>query len=406
MALFSSATEKRLGLNSDYRAPRSSVESVRDYSEAPVGVDEFQWSSNPYANYDYKHTWWQKLWESLGFRSKFDEFRESMALNSAEYKAQLAEKAHNEQYDSAQEQAMRERAAGINPDLAGNVDAGSSSAMEPDPNAPIAPTSDDPIQVIQGFGNTIMSIFTSAMGFAQSGLGLMQMKQALEAGNIQNAQALFDLGHKTAVTFIPSSYPGEKSDWMNQSASLASDLMSPYLNSKQRKAFQNQVNALYGSAPVQAEQWDAWLSNAQGKIDTLTKYQSSLWGDGSDEVIASAAQIIAKYSDKYIRESARANAEGAENQAEYESQFDASLQAGVENMTNRRNVEGASIDAILNEALNEIMVDLRDRSESGKRGHQFASAALLLFSLFRMINFSKTQGSVAGRSFNSTSVGF
>lgn len=405
MLFFSGTTDKRLGINRE-NGLRTSTESVRDLSDAPVGVDEFQWSSNPYANYDYKHTWWQKLWESMGFRSKWDEFRESMAVNSAEYKSQLADKAHNEQYDSALSQAMREREAGINPDLAGNVDAGSSSPMEPDPNVPIAPTADDPIQVIQGFGNTVMSIFTSAMGFAQSGLGLMQMKQALEAGNIQNAQALFDLGHKTAVSFIPGVYPGENTDWVNQASSVAGDLMSPFLNSKQRKAFQNQLNALYSSAPVQAEQWDSWLNNAKGKINTLTQYQSSLWGDGSDEVIASAAQIIAKYSDKFIRQSARARAEGAENQAEYESQFDASLQAGVENMTNQRNIEGASIDAILNEALNEIMVDLRDRSESGKRGHQFASAALLLFSLFRMINFSKTSGQVGSKSFESSTIGF
>lgn len=405
MAIFSGTTEKRLPINRQ-NGLRTSIESVRDLSEAPVGVDEFQWSSNPYANYDYKHTWWQKLWESMGFRSKWDEFRESMAVNSAEYRSQLADKAHNEQYDSALSQAMREREAGINPDLAGNVDAGSSSPMEPDPNAPIAPTSDDPIQVIQGFGNTVMSIFTSAMGFAQSGLGLMQMKQALEAGNIQNAEALFNLGKDVAVSYIPAKYPGEDTDWINQSSELAIQHLSPFLNSKQRKAFANQLRNLYTTAPVQAEQWDAFLNNAKGKINTLTQYQSSLWGDGSDEVIASAAQIIAKYSDKFIRQSARARAEGAENQAEYESQFDASLQAGVENMTNQRNIEGASIDAILNEALNEIMVDLRDRSESGKRGHQFASAALLLFSLFRMINFSKTSGQVGSKSFESSTIGF
>lgn len=385
---------------------RPTTEQVRDFSSAPVGVDELQWSSNPYANYDYRHTWWQKLWESLGFRSKWDEFRESMAVNSAEYKAQLADKAHNEVYDSALSQVMREREAGINPDLAGNVDAGGSSAMEPDPNAPIAPEAHDPVQIIQGFGNTVMSIFTSAMGFAESGLGLMQMKQALDSGNIANAQALFDLGHKTATAFIPSQYPVGDPDWVNRASDLAIEAMSPYLNSKQRKAFVNQVRALYGSAPVQAEQWDSWLSNAKGKINTLQQYQSEFWGDGSDEVIAQAARTIAKYSDKFIRESAKARASGAVNEAMYQDALDPLLQAGVENTTNRRNLEGASIDAILNEALNEIMSDLRDRSESGKRGHQFASAALLLFSLFRMINFSRTSGQVGNKQIETSTVGF
>lgn len=377
-----------------------------DVSQAPAGVDPVQWSANPYANFDYRHTWWQKLWEGLGFRSKFDEYRDSMALNAREYEAQLAEKAHNEEYDSALSQVERQRAAGINPDIAGSVDAGGSSGMEPDPNAPISPGYNDPEPIIKGFANTVMGIFTSAFGFAKDALSLQQMKNAVDSGNIENTLSLFNLGYKTAVSYIPQTYPGENSDWVNQSSDLAFQQMSPLLSRRQQRMFRNQLNALYGSAPIQAEQWDSWLKNARGKIDTLTQYQSSFWGDGSDEVIASAAQTIAKYTDKFIRENARAQSEGAQNQAEFNEQFDPSLSAQVENTTNKRNLEGSSIDAILNEALNEIMKDLRDRSESGKRGHQFASAALLLFSLFRMINFSKSSGSVAGHDFNRTSIGF
>lgn len=394
-------------LLSDAHSGRDKYESIPGRSDiAPSGIDQQQWSANPYANFDYRHTWWQKLWEGLGFRSKFDEYRDSMALNAREYDAQLAEKAHNEQYDSAAEQVARQRQAGINSDLAGNVDAGSSSGMEPDPNAPISPGFNDPEPVIQGFANTVMGIFTTAFGFAKDALSLQQMKNSVDAGNIDNTLSLFNLGYKTAVSYIPSTYPGENTDWINQSSDLAFQEMSPLLSRRQAKVFKNQLNALYGSAPVQADQWDSWLKNAKGKINTLQQYQSEFWGDGSDEVISDAARVIAKYTDKYISESSRAGAASAEYQARYMENLDPSLQASVENTTNRRNLEGASIDAILNEALNEIMTDLRDRSESGKRGHQFASAALLLFSLFRMINFSKSSGFVGNNQFERTSVGF
>lgn len=387
--------------------PRSYYESVSiPRGDAPSGVDPVQWSSNPYANFDYRHTWWQRLWEGLGFRSKFDEYRDSMALNAREYDAQLAEKAHNEQYDSALEQVERQRQAGLNPDLAGNVDAGSSSGLEPDPNAPISPGYNDPEPVIRGFANTVMGIFTTAFGFAKDALSLQQIKNSVDAGNIDNTLSLFNLGYKTAVSYIPSTYPKDFPNWVNQASDLAFQEMSPLLSRRQSKVFKNQLKALYSSAPIQADQWDAWLKNAKGKINTLQQYQSEFWGDGSDEVISDAARVIAKYTDKYLRESSRAGAVSAENQAKYLENLDSSLQASVENTTNKRNLEGASIDAILNQALNEIMTDLRDRSESGKRGHQFASAALLLFSLFRMINFSKSSGFVGNNQFDRTSVGF
>lgn len=147
--------------------------TAHNIGDVPTGVDPNQWNANPYAQYDYRHTGWQKFLEGLGFRTNYDAMKESMAINAQEYERDLLEKAHNEQYDSASAQAARERAAGVNPDLAG-VDSGDSSSMQPDPNAPIAPESsgfDNPI----AFGSAVMSGITSLFGLAQSGIGVMQM---------------------------------------------------------------------------------------------------------------------------------------------------------------------------------------------------------------------------------------
>ena len=375
-----------------------------DSSQAPVGY-ESQWMNNPYATFDYHHTWWQKLLEGFGIRTDFNKYQESMNMNAKEYEAQLLEKAHNEEFDSAAEQASRMRQAGINPDLQGGVDAGGSSGMEPDPSMPAAPGDDR--AAFAGFANTVMGIFTTAIGFGKDALSLMQMRNAVESGNIANTAALFDMGYRAAVSFIPEKYPGsDDPDWMNRATDLAYSNMAPFLSKKQQRSFRNQLNALYGSAPVQAEQWESWLKNAKGKMSIAQTYGSEFFGDGSDEVIFEAAKILSRYSDKYVKESARGQAEGAENEASYQAALDPALQAQVENETNRRNVASAGIDATLNEALGAIIEMLRDKSESGKKGHGFASVALILFSLFRMMNFSHSRGSVGGVDTSKTTIGF
>lgn len=375
-----------------------------DSSQAPVGY-ESQWMNNPYATFDYHHTWWQKLLEGFGFRTDFNKYQESMNMNAKEYEAQLLEKAHNEEYDSAQAQAARMRAAGINPDLQGGVDAGSSSGMEPDPSIPVAPGDDS--GVLTGFVNTVLGIFTTAIGFSKDALSLAQMRNSVESGNIANSDALFNLGYNAAVRFIPDQFPGsDDPDWMNRASDLAFANMAPLLSRKQQRLFRNQLNSLYGSAPVKAEQWESWKKAAENKMSLAKVYGSEFFGDGSDEVIFEASKILSKYSDKYIRESARGSAEQAENEASYQSALDPTLQADVENETNRRNVASAGIDAVLNEALGEIVNMLKDKSESGRKGSQFASVALILFSLFRMMNFSHSRGSVGGVDTSKTTIGF
>lgn len=354
--------------------------------ETPDGVDPRQWSANPYANFDYKHTWWQKLLEGLGFRTNYDQYKESMAVNAREYEAELAEKAHNEEFDSPLAQSQRYREAGINPDINGDVSAGSSSAMEPDPNAPIQPNAD--VESIGQFANTVLGLFSTAVGLSQDVLSLGQIRNAVETGNIANAQGILDFGMKTAASFIPEQYPEGDPDWVNRASSLAYDATSPFLSKRQQKQYRQALNALYSSAPTQASQWKSWKENAANKIDWFQTTSSKFFGDGSDEVLRIISDNIMKYSDKIFEQGKMNEAQSVEKQAQYLNNIDTGLQAEVENVTNKRNLESGSIDAVLNECLNSIVQDLRDRSESNKRGHSMAQVALLVFSLFRMMNFS------------------
>lgn len=380
------------------------------------GLDHNMWSANPYANFDYRHTWWQKLWEGLGFRSQFDAYRESMANNAREYEAQLLDKAHNEEYDSAVAQAARERAAGINPDLVGNVDPGSSSAMEPDPNAPISPGYDDPSVVVEGFANTVMSALTGGLALAKSGMDLMMLKNDVEAGSINNSKSIFDFAMLSAAQYIPSEMPVDDPEWKERAVQLALEANGNFLNKRQMTAFTRQLRALYNSAPTQAEQYKSWYDMMTNKQQAYAKKGSSFWDD-DEEILMDILQPVIDALDEVFEkrprvESAQLDAQGAEaayNEA-YFSTADGALAGEVQNITNERNKASAHIDSILNEAMDAIISNLKDRSESNKRGHSTAAAVLVIFQLLRMMNFhpsfsssSATGSTPYGSSFHSSS---
>lgn len=383
-------------------------------SSSPIidGVDPRQWEANPYTNIDYRHTWWQQFLEGLGFRTNYDAFRESMAVNAKEYEAQLAEKAHNEEYDSPSAQNARLRAAGINPDLAGETSSGESSPMEPDPNAPIAPEASD-FNKLSQFFNGVMGALTTAIGFTKDVLSISQIQNSIDSGKIQNAKSLFDFGYNTAVNFIPSQYPEGDPDWINRSSGLAYDMTAPLLPKKMQNAYRQQLNAFYASAPKQAEDWKAWRAGVAGKQGWFMDTSSEFWKDGSDEVLRDISNDFVKVLDKYKWQIANTNyaqASYQEQEAQKGSQYlqsvDPSLQGQVENLTNRRNLASGNIDRILNEAMNEIIVDLKDRSESGKRGHALASTALIFLSFLRMTNFGASFGKLGDVSTSKYSLGF
>lgn len=136
-------------------------------------------SANPYANMDYRQSFWQKVLSGLGFRTNYDAYKESMALQAKEYDAQMAQKAYNEQFDSALAQTQRLREAGINPDIAGDVSAGESQSPVDDGNPPVPPQADDfglVSQGLQSLGAMAINSVQMALGFAKDFQSLRQMR--------------------------------------------------------------------------------------------------------------------------------------------------------------------------------------------------------------------------------------
>lgn len=160
--------------------------------------------ANPYANMSYSQSPWQKFLASLGFRTNYDAYRESLALQAKEYDASIAAKAYNENYDSAASQADRLREAGVNPDLNG-VDAGSSSALSDDGNPAIAPEGND-FEMVTNVAGAMVSTLETLFGFAQSGFNILGQFQDLRSKKLANDKSFME---NSLMAFLNASLPDE-----------------------------------------------------------------------------------------------------------------------------------------------------------------------------------------------------
>lgn len=122
-------------------------------------------AANPYANVEYKKSWWQKILSGLGFSTNYDRYLEQMNLQAREYENNLLLKQRDEAYNSPLQQAQREREAGLNPNLTGNVGPGESVPLPDDGNPPVVPEADQPFKVVE-FAMSVVSGLQSAFGLA------------------------------------------------------------------------------------------------------------------------------------------------------------------------------------------------------------------------------------------------
>lgn len=210
--------------------------------------------NNPYANPVYKESGWQKFLSSLGFRTDKDRYLEGMSIQAQEYDNALLQKEYNEQFDSALSQAQREREAGLNPNLTGNVDAGSSSALAEDGNPP-QPSESDLGQVSE-FASNVLNAVQMAYGLFSSGISVAGAMQDLKGKGIANRIAsieennkLFDFAEDAVIRVLPSvkdlEGEGEVSNYYNALKSAYGGQMSKNQFKKfihYAQQFQNNIN--------------------------------------------------------------------------------------------------------------------------------------------------------------------
>lgn len=158
---------------------------------SPTSVNDI----NPYNERTYSQTLWDRIVSGLGGRSTFDKMEAERLQNKTNWDSQYALLKEQQEYDSAEEQAKRERDAGINPNLAGNVDAGDSNA-DIAPDSPISSAHDmfsDVDTTLQDVGKGIETAVMFAFQLAGSGQSLALGAQNIESVKIANDAKTMDV---------------------------------------------------------------------------------------------------------------------------------------------------------------------------------------------------------------------
>ena len=167
--------------------PASPVVTAPDFSTTglPAGYEAL-YNNNPYINYEYQMSVWDKIGDLFGFRTSEDRTREEYAQRSKEYIAQLQALAREEAYNSESAQSERQKEAGINPALNGVNPSQASEFNESPMTLP---------DIQRNNADDVNSFFSTFTGIVNTILGVGQGILSLNRNHLANLQAKVDLNN-------------------------------------------------------------------------------------------------------------------------------------------------------------------------------------------------------------------
>lgn len=247
-------------------APSSTPQSGTDYSAV----------KNPYAVQHLKRTYGDYLLKFFTMGAVPTPWEKAEAQRLANYDAwesQHSEQQRQELYNSAQEQVERERAAGINPDLAGDVSAGDSAEGLMD-NYPFKSSYDAFNESQKQISDVVTTALQFGMGALKSIYDIKELKTAIDSRELDASEKLLGLSEDAITKFsklnrdlpydsIDEAYGGNVALWVQ-------DNFAPFmygLPKRYRKRFRDSVSRM--------------LLSDYGK-----KLRSDLTSDTADSVIS------------------------------------------------------------------------------------------------------------------------
>lgn len=170
---------------------------------APKSGTDYSAVKNPYATQHLKKTWIDHLISFMsmgGIASPWDKAEAQRLANYDAWESQHSEQQRQELYNSAQEQVERERDAGINPDLAGDVSAGESAEGLMD-NYPFKSSYDAFNESQKQFSDVMMSALQFGMGALQSVFQIKELKTAIDSRELDASDKILGLSEDAIKKF-------------------------------------------------------------------------------------------------------------------------------------------------------------------------------------------------------------
>ena len=372
-------------------------------------------ANNPYANLEYRESGWQKFLKSLGFRTGADTFREQQLINFNEWNADVFALMQQNEFNSPEQQAARMRAAGLNPDLQGLGDVAQGADMRNDANGmPVQDSTD-----FGEFGSMVAGVAQFAFQSLTSVFSMMKDMKALknldltnqglalqnEGQSVANGQSLTDL--VTGLVWQTTS-PDQVPDPTKLNGSLEIALGQIFTDVKQRKAASGLAKEIAAGLPQDARAWKEWHERAKSKVG----YASIAGSEGFDEQVSDAMMSyygfvtdlqIACQQALYSVDISNAN-----EQIDYNDALDSTLAGEATNEQNEaakqqaiRQAQQAAMAHAIDSTFEKWLKKLEEKANGHDRGHGWASIALALIGLTRMIVTSGISfGSSRGAMFN------
>lgn len=380
---------------SSYSTDRgNSIKSTNSNVNIPDVPKEYQGllDANPYMNLDYTQSGWQKFLSGLGIRTGYDKRVEDLQLQANEWNAGVAQMAFENQFNSDAAKSARMRAAGLNPDLLGTGDSANSASMPEDTNPP-APTETD-AETISQFSNMLMSAFSMATGFAKDIGTLHSISLANQNQEISNVEGIVNGATNFLLKHLPADMPTSDEDWGKNNMEISNILESVYKPTMTRRSFRrfsNEVSALYGALPREAEAYKTYLDKIRNKQEAHILGQSKYYSE-QEEVLRELVVPLVDLNDRYIKAMSNAKTVNAENKDSYETTAQTlglpEKAAGVEIAGYQQQTQEFNMQRELRSTMSKIIHNLKKRADSGMRGAGFADTLLLFLSVMSMMSFS------------------
>lgn len=373
--------------------------------------------ANPYSNVSYRQSWIQKVLQNLGFRTNYDSYLEGMSLQAKEYDNALLQKEYDENYNSPLQQAMREQAAGVNPDLAGNVGPGEASQMKDDGNPPVPPQADD-VQMVTDFASGALSALQTAFGLYSSVQGITNQFLTNQGKRIENSNLFMQHTDEVIQHVMDKVYENESGpDWRvaNNYYNRYKSVLGKQLSRRQFRQFIEQAHVFEQGLSTDEKVWSKRSSRA-GSRKSFFKTTSGRDYSEVDTVMEEVAGELSDLerdtldSELYARERKADNDFQYENDVRpieiknaktYQENINPKLKAETENKLNRNTgelsdleVKEARYQRRLRKSFDRIMSRLDKLADSGNTFASIAQMALsaILLGMVSGPSFSRTSG--------------
>uniref|UniRef100_A0AAU8B5V2 DNA pilot protein n=1 Tax=Dulem virus 240 TaxID=3145717 RepID=A0AAU8B5V2_9VIRU len=367
---------------------------------------------------------WNRLTDWLGFTNHTGQALYQQQQSAANWEAQYQLAMDDRQYNSESATAARQRAAGINPDLAGlSADPTSGTASSVDSGE--VPTQENLADSSPAaFFQTIGNVLTSALGMYKGITDIQntRLDSDLALLNQQGSDMKNSLIEMEAAEILGSGTDGEldiagvldrmknfsRSDRGYNYLNILNSKLGPFKTKRGRSYAVNQLRQYLDSDQFRSDVFSRASGTAAKEISStrgITDYNAF----GSQDEVGRVLSVISEAALGTFEESSKGDYYKAKNDRVYNENYDAATAATADNTANE--ARQASDEGNLN--MKSVQRDiLKGLAKEAKNGNTFAAIAIVLISAasnFSSASFGKTASSnptLGTRQTSNFSVGF